>query len=184
MTADVVRTEVSIVGAGMSGLGQAVALVEARTEFLVLEKAQDLGGTWRDNTYPARWAADPGEWTVSTTTGITYVGRFLVLAAGGLHIPYIPDLPGGDAFDGRFWHSSSWNHDVDLDGKRVTLVGVGAVKATAGSRGGLHLCSCYSMLSGEADGGDLLVEAEGFEVEYVAVDDLRGAGAVGAVQIL
>ncbi len=42
-----------IVGSGFAGLGAAVALAEAgRDDFLILEKAASLGGTWRDNTYP------------------------------------------------------------------------------------------------------------------------------------
>src|SRR5262249_50276795 len=42
-----------IVGAGFSGLGTAVRLKrEGIEDFAVLERADDLGGTWRDNTYP------------------------------------------------------------------------------------------------------------------------------------
>lgn len=41
-----------IVGSGFSGIGAGIKLKEAGIPFLVLEKAHDLGGTWRDNTYP------------------------------------------------------------------------------------------------------------------------------------
>lgn len=42
-----------IIGAGFSGLGMAIQLKRAgRHDFIVLEKATGLGGTWRDNTYP------------------------------------------------------------------------------------------------------------------------------------
>ncbi|WP_018348114.1 flavin-containing monooxygenase [Longispora albida] len=45
--------DVIIIGAGFAGLGMAIALKKAgRDGFLLLEKAPDLGGTWRDNTYP------------------------------------------------------------------------------------------------------------------------------------
>jgi cation diffusion facilitator CzcD-associated flavoprotein CzcO len=45
--------QVAIVGAGFSGLGMAIRLKQAGTEdFVVLERAGDLGGTWRDNRYP------------------------------------------------------------------------------------------------------------------------------------
>ena len=45
--------DVLIVGAGFSGLGLAVRLKTAgRDRFLVIEKGDDVGGTWRDNTYP------------------------------------------------------------------------------------------------------------------------------------
>ncbi len=44
---------IAIVGSGFSGLGMAVRLKqEGIHDFVVLERAADLGGTWRDNTYP------------------------------------------------------------------------------------------------------------------------------------
>jgi phytoene dehydrogenase-like protein len=44
---------VAIVGSGFAGLGMAIRLREAGIEdFVVLEKADDVGGTWRDNRYP------------------------------------------------------------------------------------------------------------------------------------
>ena len=47
------RVEVAIVGAGFAGLGMAMALRRAgRDDFVVLERAAAVGGTWRDNTYP------------------------------------------------------------------------------------------------------------------------------------
>ncbi|MFL6675184.1 MAG: flavin-containing monooxygenase [Massilia sp.] len=42
-----------IIGSGFGGIGMAIALRKAGvTDFLVLEKAADVGGVWRDNTYP------------------------------------------------------------------------------------------------------------------------------------
>jgi cation diffusion facilitator CzcD-associated flavoprotein CzcO len=47
------RVDVAIVGAGFSGLGMAMELSRAgRTDFCIIDKAADIGGTWRDNTYP------------------------------------------------------------------------------------------------------------------------------------
>ena len=47
------RVEVAIVGAGFAGIGMASALRRAgREDFVVLERAASVGGTWRDNTYP------------------------------------------------------------------------------------------------------------------------------------
>ncbi|SNR80375.1 Predicted flavoprotein CzcO associated with the cation diffusion facilitator CzcD [Haloechinothrix alba] len=47
------ETTTVIVGTGFAGLGMAIQLLrEGRTDFLVLEKAHEVGGTWRDNSYP------------------------------------------------------------------------------------------------------------------------------------
>ena len=47
------HTDVLIIGTGFSGLGMAIALKRAgKRSFIVLERASDVGGTWRDNTYP------------------------------------------------------------------------------------------------------------------------------------
>lgn len=43
----------AIIGSGFAGIGMAIKLKEAGYhDFVILEKAADLGGTWRDNTYP------------------------------------------------------------------------------------------------------------------------------------
>lgn len=48
-----IRTQTLIVGSGFSGLGMAMSLVrQGRRDFIILEKASSLGGTWRDNSYP------------------------------------------------------------------------------------------------------------------------------------
>lgn len=48
-----ITTKVLIIGSGFSGLGMAVQLRrKGINDFLVLEKAESVGGTWRDNTYP------------------------------------------------------------------------------------------------------------------------------------
>lgn len=50
---DSAPVETLIIGTGFAGLGMAIRLKqEGRTDFLVLERAQGVGGTWRDNTYP------------------------------------------------------------------------------------------------------------------------------------
>ena len=46
------RASVLIIGTGFSGLGMAIRLKQAGVDFIVLERADDLGGTWRDNHYP------------------------------------------------------------------------------------------------------------------------------------
>jgi len=48
----VVTTDVIVIGTGFSGLGLAVKLKEQGRDFIILERAAEVGGTWRDNTYP------------------------------------------------------------------------------------------------------------------------------------
>ncbi|MEB3023096.1 flavin-containing monooxygenase [[Mycobacterium] crassicus] len=47
-----IHTRALIIGTGFSGLGMGIALQKQGVEFLILEKADEIGGTWRDNTYP------------------------------------------------------------------------------------------------------------------------------------
>jgi cation diffusion facilitator CzcD-associated flavoprotein CzcO len=47
------HVRIAIVGAGFSGIGMAIRLRDAGIEdFVVLERADDVGGTWEANTYP------------------------------------------------------------------------------------------------------------------------------------
>src|SRR5260370_32319600 len=52
--------------------------------------------------------------------------RVLVSGMGALHVPRYPELKGLDRFKGPAFHSSSWDHSVDLAGKNVAVVGTGA----------------------------------------------------------
>lgn len=175
--------EVAIVGAGFGGLCLGIKLLEAGIrDFVILEKASEVGGTWRDNSYPgaacdvqshfysysfdtradwsrryagwdeiqryildvtakhglrpfirfgaevnsARFDAGRGRWTVGTKSGATFDVRHCVLATGPLHVPQIPRFPGLDAFKGKVFHSSRWDHEYELGGKRVASIGTGA----------------------------------------------------------
>ncbi|MCP2234948.1 flavin-containing monooxygenase [Prauserella halophila] len=178
-----IEAGVIIVGTGFSGMGMAIKLrQEERDDFVVLEKADEVGGTWRDNTYPgcacdiqshmysysfeqnpdwsrafsgqpeiheylrsiarkydlyrsihfgqeltgARWDEETNRWHVTTARGDEFVGRYLVAGVGALHIPQIPELRGAEKFQGPAFHSAQWDHDVDLRGKKVAVVGTGA----------------------------------------------------------
>ena len=45
--------DVAVIGSGFGGLGAAIRLRQAGvTDVAIFERASDLGGTWRDNTYP------------------------------------------------------------------------------------------------------------------------------------
>lgn len=53
VNAEASHFRVAIVGAGFSGLCMSIRLLqEGITDFVVLERADQVGGTWRDNTYP------------------------------------------------------------------------------------------------------------------------------------
>ena len=67
-----------------------------------------------------------GRWAVTTEAGDSQRFDFLVAACGQLSRRSIPDLPGIDDFQGPAFHSAEWDHDVDLAGKRVAVVGSGA----------------------------------------------------------
>jgi len=73
----------------------------------------------------ANWDEAALRWHVETTAG-ALTARFVVAAAGPWNEPKIPDLPGLADFPGEVWHSAHWNHDFDLDGKRVAVIGTGA----------------------------------------------------------
>ena len=171
-----------VVGAGFAGIGAAIKLEEAGfQDFAVLEKSDNVGGTWRDNTYPgcscdvpsavysfsfaqnpewsrafaeqpeiqdylertasdygvtrrihyrtevrdAAWNPDDQLWHLDTSAG-PYTARVLIAGAGPLHEPNLPDLPGLDSFEGKTFHSARWDHQYDLTGKRVAVLGTGS----------------------------------------------------------
>ena len=173
---------VLIVGSGFAGLGAAIRLDKAgHGDFLVIERAAEVGGTWRDNTYPgaacdvpshlysfsfarnpdwtrayssqpeiqrylrstaqdsgtldrhvfdcellsARWLDEHQQWTVTTSQG-TISCSILVTAFGGLCEPRMPDIKGIDQFGGPIIHTARWDSSVDLNGKRVAVIGTGA----------------------------------------------------------
>ncbi|MCL2541725.1 MAG: NAD(P)/FAD-dependent oxidoreductase [Nocardioidaceae bacterium] len=78
----------------------------------------------------ATWDEDQQRWIVTTvsTSGetTTYAARTVVSGSGGLSEPRMPDIDGIDGFRGEIFHSARWNHDVDLTGKRVAVIGTGA----------------------------------------------------------
>jgi cation diffusion facilitator CzcD-associated flavoprotein CzcO len=47
-----VHVDALVIGTGFSGIGMGIALQNAGVDFLILEKADEFGGTWRDNSYP------------------------------------------------------------------------------------------------------------------------------------
>ena len=74
----------------------------------------------------ARWDEAACEWTLTADDGRTFVADVLVPACGQLTRPMVPDVPGRDRFAGPMFHSAEWDHDQDLTGKRVAVIGTGA----------------------------------------------------------
>ena len=73
----------------------------------------------------ANWDDDRNVWVVGTSQG-TVTCDVLVSAAGPFGAPVVPDLPGRDRFQGTSFHSMHWDHDHDLAGERVAVIGTGA----------------------------------------------------------
>jgi cation diffusion facilitator CzcD-associated flavoprotein CzcO/acetyl esterase/lipase len=67
-----------------------------------------------------------GRWAVRTGTGEVLTADVLVFACGQLSRPSYPDIPGLDRFAGRMFHSACWDHDHDLAGRRVAVIGTGS----------------------------------------------------------
>jgi cation diffusion facilitator CzcD-associated flavoprotein CzcO len=181
-TRDLGIVDVIIIGAGVSGLCIACRLQHAGFSYTILEQADNVGGTWRDNTYPgcgcdipaplysfsfaqhagwsrlfatqpeildylqwvaarfgvdkriefgttvvsATWQEPRQTWAVVTADGTALESRYLVSATGALRTPQYPDIRGRDTFGGPAFHTATWDHTVDLQGKRVAVIGTGA----------------------------------------------------------
>jgi cation diffusion facilitator CzcD-associated flavoprotein CzcO len=176
------RVGVLIIGAGFGGLATAIKLAgSGEQDYLCIERGAEVGGTWRDNTYPgaacdvpsqlysfsfalnrdwsrsfsaqqeiqdylrkvardsgvlhrfrfgvefegASWDCDAELWRVETSAG-PVTAQLLVSAAGALSEPKLPDVAGLASFEGAVFHSADWDHDQDLTGKRVAVIGTGA----------------------------------------------------------
>ncbi len=72
------------------------------------------------------WDESTCQWTVTAADGRSWEADALVVATGQLHQPSIPALEGREEFAGHSFHSSRWDHDYDLRGKRVAVIGTGA----------------------------------------------------------
>ena len=72
------------------------------------------------------WDDAAARWTVATSDGRSYEADAVVMATGQLHQPAVPRIEGADTFAGRAFHSAEWDHDYDLRGKRVAVIGTGA----------------------------------------------------------
>ncbi len=176
------KPQVAVIGAGFGGVAAAVALRDDAADLVVLERGDDVGGVWRENTYPgaacdvpshlysfswapghrwsrrfapqsdilaylrrvaddhglrrhlrlrtevteARWDGHSATWRLTTDTGATLETDVLIAACGQLTRPARPVVAGLDSFPGPVLHTAAWDHDVDLRGRRVAVIGTGA----------------------------------------------------------
>ena len=72
------------------------------------------------------WDDAARRWTVKTDRGDAMRARFVVLANGILTTPRLAKIEGMETFKGKAFHTSRWNYNVDLEGKRVGIIGTGA----------------------------------------------------------
>lgn len=72
----------------------------------------------------ATFDEDRSRWTLETTAG-EHEADALITACGQLSVPSTPEIPGLDSFAGPAFHTASWDHDVELAGKRVAVIGSG-----------------------------------------------------------
>ncbi|WP_336082679.1 flavin-containing monooxygenase [Nocardia sp. SSK8] len=171
-----------VLGAGFGGIGLTIKLREAGfDDIVVLDRADELGGTWQANTYPgcacdvpsqlysysfapnpewsrtygkqpeilgylrgvaerhdvvrhlrlgtellaARWDDERAIWHIETSRG-TLTADYFLAAAGIFAEAKYPSLPGLETFAGKAFHSLHWDHDHDLTGERVAVIGTGA----------------------------------------------------------
>jgi acetone monooxygenase len=68
-----------------------------------------------------------GRWTIATDKGQVIDTQYLVTCCGMLSAPMSSLFPGQETFQGRLFHTARWpNEPIDLAGKRVGVVGIGA----------------------------------------------------------
>jgi len=82
-------------------------------------------GTWVEG---ATWDEARKIWTVNAVCNgqpETFECNVLIMAVGPNNNPNYPKVKNLDAFQGPVIHSAAWDHDVDLSGKKVVLVGTG-----------------------------------------------------------
>ncbi|MEO5898961.1 MAG: NAD(P)/FAD-dependent oxidoreductase [Ilumatobacteraceae bacterium] len=179
---------VAIVGSGMSGIIAGYRLKQAGVPYVIFDKNDDVGGTWKENTYPGcrvdipnhyysysfaqrddwpqfyspqpelhryfRQCVDEfgirdhirlntevtsieyddvsGMWTLcllGPEGESTHTANAVISAVGQLNRPQYPNIDGRETFAGPAFHSARWDHSVDLDGKRVAVIGTGCSAA-------------------------------------------------------
>lgn len=177
------RVRAAVIGAGPGGICMGIQLRAAGLDdFIILERSDGVGGTWRRHTYPgcacdvpsqvyqfsfelnpawsrpyapqpeilaymercaekyglmphcrfrseviaATWDDARSTWTLELGDGSLIEADAVVSAVGMFNQLVWPDIPGLADFQGRVFHSSHWDWDHDLSGKRVGVIGSAA----------------------------------------------------------
>lgn len=75
----------------------------------------------------AVWEDSRSTWLITSEAGKQWRVRYLISCVGMLSAPNTPAFPNHQAFQGRILHTARWPQEgIDLKGKRVGVVGVGA----------------------------------------------------------
>ncbi len=72
------------------------------------------------------WNEADGRWTVVTDRGDNMRARYVILANGILTTPKLARIEGMESFKGESFHTSRWDYNISLEGKRVGIIGTGA----------------------------------------------------------
>jgi 4-hydroxyacetophenone monooxygenase len=105
---------------------------ELQAYFQAVMDKHDIGRhvLWETEVTDAHWDDDSATWTVhardrgGATT--TLSARAVISAVGQLDRSHLPEIDGQADFAGPAFHSSDWDHSVDMRGKRVAMIGAGA----------------------------------------------------------
>ncbi len=174
---------IAIIGAGPGGLCMGLRLKQAGfKDFVLLDKAEGVGGTWFHNRYPGcavdlpsflysfsfekkydwprpyapqsellaymefvaekyellphcrfgdgvsqlRWREEDSTWLLTMNSGAEREADIVVSAVGMFNDLVYPDIEGRETFEGPAFHTARWDWSVDLEDRRVAVIGSAA----------------------------------------------------------
>lgn len=184
MSSEEPEFEVAVIGAGPGGIAAGVKLLQAGVgNIVLLERADDVGGSWHENHYPGlgvdvpsfayqysfarnpqwsrlfpkgnevkqyhvdvakrfgvyervrfntnvereEWDDEAGYWKLHASDGTVVTARFLVSAVGAFVRPKADiGIAGANSFGGKIQRPTDWDHEFDMAGKSVGIIGTGA----------------------------------------------------------
>lgn len=175
--------EIAIIGSGFLGMNMAIQLLKENiTNFVILEQSTEVGGVWRDNSYPGAACDIPSHlyslkdvpnpnwselysgrkeiyeylqsvadkkglrkyiefnarttsasfdsktncWTIGLANGKSLTVQVIIPALGPLNVPSYPKIEGIDSFEGIKVHTSEWDVNMEIEHKKIAIIGTGA----------------------------------------------------------